>query len=122
MRGRMTAVSVSILVHAGIVAAFVVGLPQRNPPGAVDKGLQGIEVMLAAGGIAGAQAAEAPPEPPPPPPEPEPQVVTSPVTAPEVAEAPQPAHRPKPAPKPKPGVHEQPEARHVGKARVRTGN
>src|SRR3546814_15532867 len=99
MRGRMTAVSVSILAHAGIVAAFVVGLPQRDPPGAVDKGLQGIEVMLAAGGIAGAQAAEAPPkpqfvEPPPPPPEPEPPVVTAKDTAPEVAEAPQPEARP----------------------------
>lgn len=109
MRGRTAAISVSVLAHAGIVVAFVVGLPQRDPPGAVDKGLQGIEVMLAAGGIASAQAAEAPPkpqivEPPPPPPEPEPQVVTSKDTAPDLAEAPKPEPRPKPEPKPKPVV------------------
>lgn len=120
MRGRMAAVSISVLAHAGIVAAFVVGLPQRDPPGAVDKGLQGIEVMLAAGGIAGAQAAEAPPKPqvvePPPPPEPEPQVVTSKDTTPDLAEVAKPEPRPKPElkpePKPKPVVQKpKPEPR-----------
>jgi len=117
MRGRVAAVVISILAHAGVAAAFVIGLPMRDPPGAVDKGLQGIEVMLAAGGAAGAQAAEPPPtppepekpqvvekpvEPPPPLPEPEPEVVTSKDTAPELAEAPKPKPEPRPEPKPKP--------------------
>lgn len=116
MRARVTSLSVSILVHAGVVAAFVVGLPLRDPPGAVDHGLQGIEVMLSAGGAAGAQAAEPPPpEPPepekpqvvekppepPPPPEPEPQVITSKAPEPDVAEAPKPDVKPRPEP-PKP--------------------
>lgn len=117
MRWRMAAMAASVLAHAGLVAAFVIGLPQRDPPGAVDKGLQGIEVMLAAGGMAGAQAAEQPPpepekpvvaenpvEPPPPPPEPEPPVVTSKDTAPDLAEAPKPKPRPEEKPKLKPVV------------------
>jgi protein TonB len=70
--------------------------------------------MLAAGGIAGAQAAEPPPPAPekpvvaekpiepPPPPEPEPEIVTSKDKAPDVADAPKPEPRPEPKPQPKP--------------------
>ena len=123
MRGRAIAVGVSVLAHAGIAAAFVIGLPLRDPPGAVDKGRHGIEVLLAAGGIAGAQAAEPPPVPPepqkpedivekpvepPPPPEPEPQVVTSKDTAPDLAEAMKPKPKPEPRPRPKPVVRKPP--------------
>lgn len=98
MRGRAAAVTVSVLAHAGAVAAFVVGLPMRDPPGAVDKGLQGIEVMLAAG----APAPAAPPKPQTvePPPEPEPEIVTSKDTASDLIEAPKPEPRPEPRPKP----------------------
>jgi protein TonB len=116
MRGRIAAVAISVLAHAGVAAAFVIGLPQRDPPGAVDKGLQGIEVLLAAGGTTGAQAAEPPPEPVKPeivakpvepPPEPEPEIVTSKDTAPDLAETPKPEPRPEPKPKPRP-VAEKP--------------
>jgi len=104
MRIRATTVSVSLLVHAGVAAAFVIGLPVRESPGAIDKGLQGIEVILPAG-----MPASAPPSPPTEPERPrtveiqveppaEPDVIASKDTAPNIDETPKPAVLPKPRP------------------------
>lgn len=63
MRGRLAAITASLLAHGAAAVLLIVGLPWPQPTGAVDHGLQGIEISLAAGGAPGVQA--------PPPPEPE---------------------------------------------------
>lgn len=113
MRVRLAGIAASILAHGAMVALLVIGLPWPNPTGAVDHGLQGIEISLAAGGIPSMQ------QPPPPAPEPEPpqkaeespveppppQVMPQPEPTPVIAsrsEAPAAEEVPRPDPKPKP--------------------
>jgi len=115
MRGRVASAAVSVLGHGAVAALLLVGLPWPERSGAVDEGLQGIEVLLAAGGAPGAQAAPPPPapeppepepekivekpiEPPPPPPEPEkvPEAITSTAVEPDLEVAPKPKPKPKP--------------------------
>ena len=114
MRGRIASAAVSVLGHGAVAALLLVGLPWPERSGAVDEGLQGIEVLLAAGGAPGAEAApppepekpepekivEKPVEPPPPPPEPEkiPEAITSTATEPDLDAAPKPTPKPKPKP------------------------
>lgn len=115
MRGRIASAAVSVFGHGAVAALLLVGLPWPERSGAVDEGLQGIEVLLAAGGAPGAEApppapeperlepekvVEKPVEPPPPPPEPEkvPEAITSTATEPDLDVAPKPAPRRKPKP------------------------
>lgn len=58
MSARPSSWAVSLFAHGGIAAALIVGVPWPEPPGAVDEGLQGIEVMLSAGGAPGQQTIE----------------------------------------------------------------
>ncbi len=115
MRGRVVSAAASVLGHGAIAALLLVGLPWPEQSGAVDEGLQGIEVLLSAGGAPGAQTAPPPepeklePEPEPekivekpvePPPEPEPEKIPEAITS--TAEQPDLDVAPKPAPKPRP--------------------
>jgi len=113
MRARLTAIAVSLFAHGAAVALLVIGLPWSNSTGAVDQGLHGIEISLAAGGIPSVPAPPPPaPEPDPEPQkveekpvEPEPEVAATQETPPVIAsrsEEPAIEEVPKPDPKPRP--------------------
>lgn len=105
---RASSWAVSLFAHGGVAAVLLIGVPWPEPPGAVDQGLLGIEISLAAGGIPSMpEPSPPPPEPekvvekpvePPPAPEPEPvkapDVVESLSTQPDIEEAPKPKPKP----------------------------